>query len=311
MDVKKHMKITNFLLTISEWDRHIEVSRQFLNSMESFEPYAAYLRLSAGTGEPITPKNISKFLKENDFQSINASSLESVVRMFDTRMSDSIDFEDFLKMILSRDNPDLRFNAVSNPNYEVDYGQKLSDQIEYCMARFFSQGASFLQRISRDPEIQTVINDPELFGILDKDKTGFLGFDNLKKFFELSKLRLRDEEIVSILRTIDINRDGNIDSDEFDYFVSLCQGLQPDKNTLSALKQKSVEERLTSRGKSKEKGIGAQGSQAKAGESADEEVETNAASLKTSYRLRYISRRNQPNGAEDIGSEPLIRQISR
>jgi hypothetical protein len=47
--------------------------------------------------------------------------------MFDSRLVGSLDFEDFLKMILSRDNPDLRFNAVSNPTYEVDDGQKLSD----------------------------------------------------------------------------------------------------------------------------------------------------------------------------------------
>lgn len=73
--------------------------------------------------------------------------------MFDSRIKDSLDFEDFLRMILSRDNPDLRFNAVSNPTYEVDFGQKLSDQIEYTMAQFFLKASGFLDRIARDDEV--------------------------------------------------------------------------------------------------------------------------------------------------------------
>jgi Ca2+-binding EF-hand superfamily protein len=126
MDIRQQMKITNFFLTITEWDRHIELTRQFLNAMESFEPYAAYLRLNNGTGEPITAENIALFLQGNGF-SADTRNLKTVVRMFDSRIANSLDFEDFLKMILSRDNPDLRFNAVSNPTYEVDFGQKLSD----------------------------------------------------------------------------------------------------------------------------------------------------------------------------------------
>lgn len=101
--------------------------------MESFEPYAAYLRLNGGSGEPITPDDLEKYLKDNGF-SCDKNQLRTVIQMFDSRLVGSLDFEDFLKMILSRDNPDLRFNAVSNPTYEVDDGQKLSDQIEYTLA---------------------------------------------------------------------------------------------------------------------------------------------------------------------------------
>ena len=126
MDIRLQMQITNFFLTITEWDRHIELTRQFLNAMESFEPYAAYLRLNGGSGEPITPEDLDRYLKENGFN-CSLNHLRTVVQMFDSRLVGSLDFEDFLKMILSRDNPDLRFNAVSNPTYEVDDGQKLSD----------------------------------------------------------------------------------------------------------------------------------------------------------------------------------------
>lgn len=239
MDVKKQMKITNFFLTISEWDRHVELTRQFVNSMDSFEPYAAYLRLNNGSGKPITVKDLSKFLEDNEFIP-DKRSLKAVIRMFDTRMEDELDFEDFLKMILSRDNPDLRFNAVSNPNYDVDIGEKLSEEIEYTMGRFFDKASKFLKRITKDRELQIVIEDDDLFGIVDAKNEGAINFENLQAFFSRSKIKLRDDEIVSILRAIDVNDDGYINEEEFEYFLSLFKGEDPDLTIVTALKQKSV-----------------------------------------------------------------------
>lgn len=241
MDVKRQMKITNFFLTISEWDRHVELTRQFVNAMDSFEPYAAYLRLNNGTGKPLTISNLSNFLEENEFLA-EKRPLKAVLRLFDTRMEDELDFEDFLKMILSRDNPTLRFNAVSNPNYEVDTGEKLSEEIEYTMARFFHKASSFLKRIMDDRELQLVIDDEDLFKAVDFKNEGSLTFENLKAFFSRSKIALRDDEIVSILRAIDVNDDGMINQEEFEFFISLFKGEDPDRTIVTALKQKSVKD---------------------------------------------------------------------
>lgn len=235
MDVRQQMKITNFFLTITEWDRHIELTRQFLNAMESFEPYAAYLRLNEGTGEPITAENVAKFLKENGFRA-NLNNLRTVIRMFDSRIKDSLDFEDFLRMILSRDNPDLRFNAVSNPTYEVDFGQKLSDQIEYTMAQFFLKASGFLDRIARDDEVQSIIKNPDLFAMIDAENTGALDFENLQDLFRESKIQLRETELIAILRAIDITDDGLIDRIKLDYFLSLCQGQEPSLRVTDEIK---------------------------------------------------------------------------
>lgn len=238
MDIRLQMQITNFFLTITEWDRHIELTRQFLNAMESFEPYAAYLRLNGGSGEPITPEDLDRYLKENGFN-CSLNHLRTVVQMFDSRLVGSLDFEDFLKMILSRDNPDLRFNAVSNPTYEVDDGQKLSDQIEYTLAQFFVKAGGFIDRISRDPEIQSVLSKPNLFDLIDYEKTGALDFENLQDLFGKSKILLRETELISILRVIDINDDGLIDSTKFKFFLSLCQGMEPSPEVIQDIRSRN------------------------------------------------------------------------
>lgn len=73
--------------------------------------------------------------------------------IFDASLEGKLDFEDFLKMILSQDNPDLRFGAVSNPNYEVTDDQDLGEEIEYTLARFFWKITEFLERIANDKEV--------------------------------------------------------------------------------------------------------------------------------------------------------------
>lgn len=63
-----------------------------------------------------------------------------------------------------------------------------------------------------------------MFELIDHEKTGALDFENLQDLFGRSKILLRETEIISILRVIDINDDGLIDGVKFQFFLSLCQG---------------------------------------------------------------------------------------
>lgn len=241
MKLTDHIKITNFFLTIAEWDRHVELTRQFLNSIQDFEPYAAFLRLSNTQKSSITAKDIFNFQRENNFKS-SLKTIKSVIGLFDTKITNNLSFEDFLKMILSRDNPDLRFNAVSNPNYEVNFGEKLCEEIEYTLARFFSKACEFIEKVSHDSEITEVMRIGQkegfdgLFSIIDSDNSGILDFGNLARFFGRSKIRLRDSEMIAILRVIDINDDGIIDEREFEYFTSLFRNKEPKKDLVLSIK---------------------------------------------------------------------------
>ena len=235
MNVNTKLKLSSFFLTLAEWDRHIEVIRQVLNSIQNFEPYAAFLRLSMGKGTPITPIDIKNFMELNGIE-ININGINLIVRLFDTRFVGSLDFEDFLKMILSRDNPDNRFDAALRPNYEVEFGENLSEEIEYTLARFFSKACEFLARVIRDSETKFILHNDGIFRLIDMDKSGFLDFDNLSLFFHNSKIKPRDSEIIAILRLIDINDDGKIAETEFKYFISLFSGEEPSSIVLQKLK---------------------------------------------------------------------------
>jgi len=236
MDFNLRLKVVGYFLTISEWDRHLEVIRQILNSIETFEPYAAYLRLTKGKGVPITATDISEFMKNNGFEG-DYMAISLIVRLFDTRFDNSLDFEDFLKMMLSRDNPEIRFQAAQRDNYEVEQGDLLAPEIEYSMARFFYKASEFLSKIMSDPETHVILNEKNIFTSIDIGNKRILDFHNLKAFFEETKIRPKDTEIIAILRIIDINDDGKINETEFKFFIDLFSGMDPSQLTLNSLKK--------------------------------------------------------------------------
>lgn len=241
MDFNFNLKAVGFFLTISEWDRHLEVIRQILNAIDSFEPYAAYLRLTKGQGIPITASDINDFTRINGFEA-DYRALTLIVRLFDTRFEGSLDFEDFLKMVLSRDNPEIRFSAAQRENYEVEQGDMLAPEIEYTLARFFFKASEFLSKIIQDPETHSILASRGLFTTIDTKGSGYLDFHNLKAFFEASKIRPRDAEIIAILRIIDINDDGKINSNEFKFFIDLFSGNDPSSTILKSLKNAHLKE---------------------------------------------------------------------
>jgi len=76
-----------------------------------------------------------------------------------------------------------------------------------------------------------------LFREIDTKNSGNLDFHNLKAFFEESKIKPRDTEIISILRIIDINDDGKINENEFNFFIELFSGKEPGTHVLNILKK--------------------------------------------------------------------------
>ena len=236
-----NLRLSTFFLTLAEWDRHIEVIRQVLNSIEDFEPYAAFLRLTNSSGNPITTTTLLQFLKDNRFEG-SKSGLRLMIRMFDTRFDDSLDFEDFLKMILSRDNPHNRFSAATRPVYDVSTGENLSAELEYHLARFFVKGGDFLGRVIKDSETKLILSEMNLFErVVGETRPEFLDFGGLAEFLKSSGIKPRDSEIISILRLIDVNDDGVVNKLEFIFFLNLFNDCTPEPCIVKKMRQLAKE----------------------------------------------------------------------
>lgn len=83
-----------------------------MNGVDSFEPYEAFLRITRGKSAGIGSKELETFMRENAVP-VDLNSLDIVVKLYDTKFLGHLDFEDFLKMTLTRDNPGVRFEAAA------------------------------------------------------------------------------------------------------------------------------------------------------------------------------------------------------
>lgn len=152
MSVTQKLRVAGFLLNIAEWDRHLEVVRQILNGIESFEPYEAFLRISRGKQPGIGAKEIETFMRDNAVP-VDLNSLDIVVKLYDTKFAGYIDFEDFLKMTLTRDNPGVRFEAAAKREiHDLGEDQALSEEVEYCLSRLFGKACEFVRKMKIDAE---------------------------------------------------------------------------------------------------------------------------------------------------------------
>ncbi len=223
MSVTQRLRVAGFMLNIAEWDRHLEVVRQILNGIDSFEPYEAFLRITRGKSTGIGSKELESFMRENAVP-VDLNSLDTVVRLYDTKFLGHLDFEDFLKMTLTRDNPSVRFEAAAKRQiHDVAEDQTLAEEVEYCLSRLFAKACEFVRKMKIDAESQSILAERDLFNqlVASSSSASCLDFKILKRYFETLKIMPKDSEIIAILRVIDVNDDGVIDKTEFDYFIGL------------------------------------------------------------------------------------------
>ena len=80
-----------------------------------------------------------------------------------------MDYKDFLGMILARDNSEVRFSAAATREIkDVEEGQRLNEEIEYILARFFVKISNFLGSLKSCPEIESQELEDRLFTEVSK-----------------------------------------------------------------------------------------------------------------------------------------------
>jgi hypothetical protein len=99
----------------------------------------------------MTAQNVKEFLEHNRLNNSSQKSLELLIRIFDTRFEGGLGFRDFLKMILSKDNPQGRFKSATRANYE-NYGEPLDMQVEMTLCKFFNKACSLLNNLLTEPD---------------------------------------------------------------------------------------------------------------------------------------------------------------
>lgn len=84
-------------------------------------------------------------MRSNGFPA-DLKNLDKLINIFDSTYSNQLKFEDFLGLVLARDNSEVRFSAaVQREIYDVGQDERLAEQLEFLLARYFFKAAEYLK----------------------------------------------------------------------------------------------------------------------------------------------------------------------
>eukprot|EP01015_Nassula_variabilis_P019641 TRINITY_DN3334_c0_g1_i4.p1 TRINITY_DN3334_c0_g1~~TRINITY_DN3334_c0_g1_i4.p1 ORF type:complete len:605 (-),score=135.08 TRINITY_DN3334_c0_g1_i4:148-1962(-) len=124
----------------------------------------------------------------------------------------------FLYAVLPQDNSELRTLASQRPNYEVDENEYLTYDIEYTLSKLIDTEISLGNEIEFRGSQLHLDSDFTLikaFNSIDVDRNGALEFNNIKQFLKDCNVLPFEEEVICLIRRLDIDDDGKINLDEF------------------------------------------------------------------------------------------------
>lgn len=216
---KTSNEFLSYLLFLSSSEKEIECMRQVLNEIPGFEPYAAFLRMDIGHKRLLTASDIMEFLLANE-ASCELVDAERIIKFHDADQDRCLVFSEFLHMVLPQDNPFLRTNVAQRPNYSVRGNEQLPYEIEYGLTKVMEAEIHYGKEMSlRQYSLSKLLDFSvsEVFHGVDYKFTGFIDYENLAAFLSRSHVEFGDEEILGILKRMDLDGDGRISLDEFSY----------------------------------------------------------------------------------------------
>lgn len=226
LDEKKEA-IVNFILKLSTKERFAEIKRQILCNKPDFEPYAVFRRLSRKTKGGISAFNIANFQSENLFKITN-SNAHSILDYYGAQSSERIDkkkltYDQFLKMVLPKENNELRVFITQRECFDVEETEYLSYDTELALANFMQSEVQFFEELREEKEkFDTLgLDVSRIFRYFGADENDFLNSRNLKKFFDSNGIVVHKHEIESFISRLDFDNDGVVSKNDFESFLSI------------------------------------------------------------------------------------------
>ena len=215
------IRLAEVLLAFAEHEQQVEVVRQILCEQDAFEPYAAFRRIDRAHKGYLTHDDLLDFLKDNSVQH-PVIYCDALIKKYAKKTPSKLNYIEFLNIVLTQDNSQLRAETAQRPNYEVRDGEFLPVDVEYSLAKVFDRELILLAQAD-DLKFGLInrfdFTPLDAFTAIDQARTDRIDYENLSRFFREVSIFPHEEDIVGCLRRLDRDGDGVLSREEF------CEGL--------------------------------------------------------------------------------------
>ena len=239
------LRLANFFLNFLEFSKFLEQIRQRLNELH-LNPLSAFMTLVPRVNTKIESQNIIDLLRANSFEGEHLA-ISFLLRLFDSSFEGTLDYKDFLKLVY-KPPKGHRGVDIQDQSYYVSLATKnglqkpikydpLTPETEYYLARFFYKNSQFLSKMMHDPEVKSIASTSNILIKLDSSCTYELKFSILNRLFKRLgyHLSIREDDIVDILKLIDVDDSGKITGQKLQYVMDIAMGREPSEMILRSL----------------------------------------------------------------------------
>ena len=203
-------KIVNILKTIASGETSIEVTRRLLSDNFEFDPYQIFTNLIKKGNEFITPVDIENYFNsKNIFISYTEAKL--LILFYDQNYDGVLTYTEFLPLVQSKNSE--KKNIVNSPIREMNI------DIDYYLINLFQKEVDLIREIIKQLYDLRIKNDFDCHDIYHAIKNvNKITEDSIGDFFDKNETSFINDELIAIMKRLDINKDGIIDLCELHAF---------------------------------------------------------------------------------------------
>ena len=207
LSIETDKRLAKLMMQLAEGERTIEITRQVLSDLYDFDAYQIFKNLDLEGKNRIDSDNITEFLKNKGIYT-SEEEAKLIILFYDQDFDGVLTYPEFINLVQSEKSihksPNFSPNDCLGYNVDRTLGKLLEKESEL---------ARMILYILKDLKCRYDFNIHELYHSVKN--WNFITADSIRNFLEKNDFSYLESDIKSIIKRMDLNRDGKIDLGEF------------------------------------------------------------------------------------------------
>ena len=203
-------KLINILKIIANGEMSIEINRKLLSDSSEFDPYQIFSNLTQKGKEFITPNDIVDYFNSKKIF-ISYTEAKLLILFYDQNYDGVLTFSEFLPLVQSKESS--KNNVMNSPIKEMNI------DIDYYLTKLFQKEIDLIREIIKnlyDIRIKKDFNCHSIYHTLKN--VNKITEDSIGDYFDKKDISFLNDELIAIIKRLDINKDGIVDLCELHAF---------------------------------------------------------------------------------------------
>ena len=214
LSIETEVRVASLLLSLAEGERNIEISRQVLSDNFDFDAYQIFKYLDVDNKNRVNAIDIVNFLNNKHIYNNNNDNdvAKLTILFYDQDADGSLSYIEFLNLVQSEQS--LRRNSPFPKQ------SKLSFNVEYSLRKLLEKELELSQHIIEllnELKLRCDFNVHDVYHVL-KNWNGITN-ESIKSFLNRNAINYLNNDVKSIMKRLDVNKDGRIDICELHAFL--------------------------------------------------------------------------------------------